>query len=177
MKSFHFENLSVTTNQFVCLPSGDQFNLSLDLNVPSNSSKSSNGLYSWLTPTFILVLSSVALTAIVAILLAFLLCHRLYKHHLGYNATPTQDVEIDLDKLPDNMAYHHMAAKLNPKLEGLEYPRNDIIYIRDIGQGAFGRVFQVCISNSCYEIPPLYSNFRFNDRLPIKGQSSRNGQG
>ena len=24
----------------------------------------------------------------------------------------------------------------------LEYPRNDIIYIRDIGQGQFGRVFQ-----------------------------------
>ena len=32
---------------------------------------------------------------------------------------------------------------MNPKLEQLEYPRNDIIYIRDVGQGAFGRVFQV----------------------------------
>ena len=29
------------------------------------------------------------------------------------------------------------------RLELLEYPRNDIIYIRDIGQGQFGRVFQV----------------------------------
>ncbi|CAG9857232.1 unnamed protein product [Phyllotreta striolata] len=28
------------------------------------------------------------------------------------------------------------------KLEKLEYPRNDIIYIRDMGQGAFGSVFQ-----------------------------------
>lgn len=27
-------------------------------------------------------------------------------------------------------------------LEKLAYPRNDIIYLRDIGQGAFGRVFQ-----------------------------------
>ena len=31
------------------------------------------------------------------------------------------------------------------RLELLEYPRNDIIYIRDIGQGQFGRVFQVKI--------------------------------
>lgn len=27
-------------------------------------------------------------------------------------------------------------------MEQLEFPRNDIIYIRDLGQGAFGRVFQ-----------------------------------
>ena len=37
-------------------------------------------------------------------------------------------------------------AQLNPKLEQLEYPRNDIIYIRDVGQGAFGRVFQVSLN-------------------------------
>jgi len=54
-----------------------------------------------------------------------------------------QDAAIDLDKLPENMSYHQTAAQLNPKLEKLEFPRNDIIYLRDIGQGAFGRVFQV----------------------------------
>jgi hypothetical protein len=53
-----------------------------------------------------------------------------------------QEVNIDLDKLPNNMAYHRTGAQLNPKLEKLEFPRNDIIYIRDLGQGAFGRVFQ-----------------------------------
>ena len=53
-----------------------------------------------------------------------------------------QDANIDLDKLPENLNYHQSGAKLNPKLEELEYPRNDIIYIRDVGQGAFGRVFQ-----------------------------------
>lgn len=37
---------------------------------------------------------------------------------------------------------YRTAITLNPKLEQLEYPRNDIIYIRDLGQGAFGRVFQ-----------------------------------
>ncbi len=50
---------------------------------------------------------------------------------------------IDLDKLPQNQSYHKTGAQLNPTLEKLEYPRNDIIYLRDIGQGAFGRVFQV----------------------------------
>lgn len=49
---------------------------------------------------------------------------------------------IDLDKLPSNDAYHKTGAQLNPKLEKLEFPRNNIIYIRDLGQGAFGRVFQ-----------------------------------
>ena len=53
-----------------------------------------------------------------------------------------QDGEIDLTKLAENSNYHTTGAALHPKLELLEYPRNDIIYIRDIGQGAFGRVFQ-----------------------------------
>lgn len=96
----------------------------------------------WFSPTFILIIGSVAFAGLVLVLLVFLLCHRLYKHRLGYNATPTQDIEIDLDKLPSNLAYHHTGAQLNPKLESLEFPRNDIIYVRDIGQGAFGRVFK-----------------------------------
>jgi hypothetical protein len=62
----------------------------------------------------------------------------------GYeSAGGLNDLAIDLSKLPSNMSYHCTEIKLNPKLESLEYPRNDIIYIRDIGQGAFGRVFQV----------------------------------
>jgi receptor tyrosine kinase len=32
--------------------------------------------------------------------------------------------------------------KLNPRLQTLEYPRNDVVYLCDIGQGAFGRVFK-----------------------------------
>lgn len=54
-----------------------------------------------------------------------------------------QDVEIDLDKLGSNANYHQHGVGLNPKLEKLEFPRNNIIYIRDLGQGAFGRVFLV----------------------------------
>lgn len=53
-----------------------------------------------------------------------------------------QEVNIDLNKLPDNDAYHKTNIPLNPRLEKLEFPRNNVIYIRDLGQGAFGRVFQ-----------------------------------
>lgn len=60
----------------------------------------------------------------------------------GYDRAATQEVEIDLDKLGSNASYHRHGISLNPKLEKLEYPRNDIIYIRDLGEGAFGRVFQ-----------------------------------
>ena len=63
---------------------------------------------------------------------------------MDYDATPQDDLEIDLDKLPSNVFYHKGLSKafLSAKLEKLEYPRNDVVYIRDIGQGAFGRVFQ-----------------------------------
>lgn len=54
-----------------------------------------------------------------------------------------KDVDIDLDKLPSNSAYHQYGMCSNPKLEKLEFPRNNIIYVKDLGQGAFGRVFQV----------------------------------
>ncbi|KAH8279127.1 hypothetical protein KR026_002055 [Drosophila bipectinata] len=33
-------------------------------------------------------------------------------------------------------------TKPNARLEKLEYPRGDIVYVRSLGQGAFGRVFQ-----------------------------------
>ncbi|XP_012250835.2 tyrosine-protein kinase transmembrane receptor Ror2 [Athalia rosae] len=94
------------------------------------------------TPSLILILSSIGFVSVVALLLSILLCQRLQKNHDGYNPTETQEVNIDLDKLPSNDAYHNTGAQLNPKLEKLEFPRNNIIYVRDLGQGAFGRVFQ-----------------------------------
>ncbi|KAG5879683.1 hypothetical protein JTB14_021484 [Gonioctena quinquepunctata] len=97
----------------------------------------------FLSPTVLIVMSSVGLLFIVICLLLILLCHRLHKRHLlGYNAPETAEISIDLDKLPSNVAYHRHGATLNPKLEKLEFPRNDIIYIKDLGQGAFGSVFQ-----------------------------------
>ncbi|XP_015599014.1 tyrosine-protein kinase transmembrane receptor Ror2 isoform X2 [Cephus cinctus] len=94
------------------------------------------------TPTFVMILSAVGFIILVGALLVVLLCQRLHKTHQGYNPTESQDVNIDLDKLPSNDAYHKTGAQLNPKLEKLEFPRNNIIYVRDLGQGAFGRVFQ-----------------------------------
>lgn len=97
----------------------------------------------FLSPTFLIVASSVGLFVLLSVLLLILLCYRIHKRRLlGYNAPETGEVNIDLDKLPSNMAYHSHGATLNPKLEKLEFPRNDIIYIRDLGQGAFGSVFQ-----------------------------------
>lgn len=99
----------------------------------------------------IFLLSGIGLVSIVVINLLFLLCYRIYRHKhnrrlvsAGYNVTATTDdpSSIDLNKLPSNAAYHVTGAQLNPTLEKLEYPRNNIIYIKDLGQGAFGRVFQ-----------------------------------
>ncbi|KAK5639427.1 hypothetical protein RI129_011919 [Pyrocoelia pectoralis] len=96
-----------------------------------------------LTPKFLLIICAVALSGIIILMLIFfLVCRRIHKRRSGYGRTGTAEVTIDLDKLPSNMSYHRTGITLNPKLEQFEYPRNDIIYIRDLGQGAFGRVFQ-----------------------------------
>lgn len=104
-----------------------------------------------LTPMTIFIIGGAALVAIIVIHLMFLLFCRCIQYRRtraammagGYNATATVDPSsIDLSKLPNNTAYHETGAILNPILEKLEYPRNNIIYMRDLGQGAFGRVFQ-----------------------------------
>lgn len=102
------------------------------------------------TPSMILLLSGIGFVGIVVLHLLVLLCYKIIRHNRrhrqmsgGYNPAATQENQnIDLNKLPSNTAYHETGALLNPKLEKLEYPRNNIIYIRDLGQGAFGRVFQ-----------------------------------
>ncbi|XP_031336323.1 tyrosine-protein kinase transmembrane receptor Ror2 [Photinus pyralis] len=96
-----------------------------------------------LTPTFLLIMCGLGLVVIIILMLiVFLVCRLFHKRRSGYGRTGTAEVTIDLDKLPSNMSYHRTGITLNPKLEQFEYPRNDIIYIRDLGQGAFGRVFQ-----------------------------------
>lgn len=84
---------------------------------------------------FIPVASMLCLICVVCVI-------RLVKRNVDYAPAPSQEVNIDLSKLPCNASYHQTDARLNPKLEQLEFPRNDIIYMRDLGQGAFGRVFQ-----------------------------------
>ncbi|XP_030023391.2 tyrosine-protein kinase transmembrane receptor Ror2 [Manduca sexta] len=101
---------------------------------------------SYFTPTFVLLLSISGLGCILGIAAVTLLCHYFVKNHYSKcnvsSRRNVQNMDIDLDKLPSNLAYHTTGAQLNPKLEKLEFPRNNIIYIRDLGQGAFGRVFQ-----------------------------------
>lgn len=101
-----------------------------------------------LNQTLLLILGSTLVTTLALVVLIIGLCIRVRKlNRDGYSSTRTSDsAHIDLDKLPSNQAYHCTGMKLNPLLEALEYPRNDIIYIRDIGQGAFGRVFQVSVN-------------------------------
>lgn len=97
---------------------------------------------SLLTPQVVLIFSAVGCAFFVVVLLCFLLLHRIIKYRRGYRGADARDVNIDLEDLPSNQAYHKTGTQLNPKLEKLEYPRNDIIFVRDLGQGAFGRVFQ-----------------------------------
>lgn len=102
-----------------------------------------------LNNTLLLVLSCALLITISLLIVMTVVCcqwRAKARRRSGYETTGgLNDLAIDLSKLPSNIAYHCTDIKLNPKLEALEYPRNDIIYIRDIGQGAFGRVFQVRI--------------------------------
>lgn len=112
-----------------------------------------------LSKTLILVLSAALVITLSLLIVMTVICCRMrskqQRRRSGYQTAVSgitgmgpgslglTDLAIDLSKLPSNMAYHVTESKLNPKLEALEFPRNDIIYIRDIGQGAFGRVFQV----------------------------------
>lgn len=98
------------------------------------------------TPPMVLLLAGIGLVSIVVLHLLGLLAYKIIRCNRnrqqmtgGYTTTATNENNIDLAKLPSNTAYHETGALLNPKLEKLEYPRNNIIYIKDLGQGAFGR--------------------------------------
>lgn len=138
---------------------------------PTHSGTGDISMETFFTPSTILLIAGVGLIGIVVLHLLVLLVYKIvrhnrtagrrrngangqYQHHGlpatgngGYNVAATHDHAvgvgpIDLNKLPSNAAYHETKALLNPRLEKLEYPRNNIIYIKDLGQGAFGRVFQ-----------------------------------
>ncbi|XP_071836846.1 muscle, skeletal receptor tyrosine protein kinase-like isoform X1 [Apostichopus japonicus] len=50
---------------------------------------------------------------------------------------------FDFRKVPHNPMFgKNFNRSFNPLLESLEYPRNDIVFVADIGEGAFGRVFK-----------------------------------
>ncbi|XP_006886992.1 PREDICTED: muscle, skeletal receptor tyrosine-protein kinase isoform X1 [Elephantulus edwardii] len=114
-------------------------------NLPSSSSSSS------VSPTYsmtviISIMSSFAIFVLLAI--SILYCCRRRKQWQNKKresaavTLTTLPSELLLDRLHPNPMYQRMPLLLNPKLLSLEYPRNNIEYVRDIGEGAFGRVFQ-----------------------------------
>ncbi|XP_070845552.1 muscle, skeletal receptor tyrosine-protein kinase [Chaetodon trifascialis] len=104
-----------------------------------------------LSPAFsmsVIVIILTVLAAAVFLTVTILACRRRRKQwrnrkrametpHLS--ALPS---ELLLDRLHPNPMYQRVPLLLNSKLLALEYPRNNIQYVRDIGEGAFGRVFQ-----------------------------------
>lgn len=68
----------------------------------------------------------------------------------GFNTTnakcgtirSTATIHSNCIMLTTTAAVQEPKPKLNARLEKLEYPRGEIVYVRSLGQGAFGRVFQ-----------------------------------
>ncbi|XP_075066999.1 muscle, skeletal receptor tyrosine-protein kinase isoform X1 [Mixophyes fleayi] len=91
------------------------------------------------------IISSFALTMLVIVALVCCRRQKKLKNINRESAPPTLTAlpsELVLDRLHPNPMYQRLPLLLNPKLISLEYPRNNIEYVRDIGEGAFGRVFQ-----------------------------------
>ncbi|XP_071207662.1 muscle, skeletal receptor tyrosine-protein kinase [Salvelinus alpinus] len=90
-----------------------------------------------------------AFAAIAFLTIIIIMCKRrrkTWKNHKTVMETPTLTAlpseSLLLDRLHPNPMYQRLPLLLNSKLMALEYPRNNIEYVRDIGEGAFGRVFQ-----------------------------------
>ncbi|XP_056289248.1 muscle, skeletal receptor tyrosine-protein kinase [Pseudoliparis swirei] len=96
----------------------------------------------------VIVIILTAFAAAVLLIICILACHRRKKQWRNRKRameTPTMSTlpsELLLDRLHPNPMYQRVPLLLNSKLLALEYPRNNIQYVRDIGEGAFGRVFQ-----------------------------------
>ncbi|KAM7393131.1 hypothetical protein PAMA_007992 [Pampus argenteus] len=96
----------------------------------------------------VIVIILTALAAAVFLTIIILACRRRRKQWRNRKRameTPTLTAlpsELLLDRLHPNPMYQRVPLLLNSKLLALEYPRNNIQYVRDIGEGAFGRVFQ-----------------------------------
>ncbi|XP_062268195.1 muscle, skeletal receptor tyrosine-protein kinase [Platichthys flesus] len=94
----------------------------------------------------VIILTGVA--AAIFLFISILACRRRRKQLRNRKRameTPTLSAlpsELLLDRLHPNPMYQRVPLLLNSKLLALEYPRNNIQYVRDIGEGAFGRVFQ-----------------------------------
>uniref|UniRef100_A0A452UTG0 receptor protein-tyrosine kinase n=1 Tax=Ursus maritimus TaxID=29073 RepID=A0A452UTG0_URSMA len=114
--------------------------------LPSSSSSSFSVSPTYSMTVIISIMSSFAIFVLLTVTTLYC-CRRRkqWKNKKRESAAVTLTTlpsELLLDRLHPNPMYQRMPLLLNPKLLSLEYPRNNIEYVRDIGEGAFGRVFQ-----------------------------------
>ncbi|XP_059111758.1 muscle, skeletal receptor tyrosine-protein kinase isoform X4 [Peromyscus eremicus] len=146
LPSMHRDPMACTRLSYLAFPPMTSSKPSVDIpNLPSSTSSFAVSPAHSMT-VIISIMSSFALFALLTI--ATLYCCRRrkeWKNKKRESAAVTLTTlpsELLLDRLHPNPMYQRMPLLLNPKLLSLEYPRNNIEYVRDIGEGAFGRVFQ-----------------------------------
>ncbi|XP_049640541.1 muscle, skeletal receptor tyrosine-protein kinase isoform X3 [Suncus etruscus] len=147
LPSMHWEPLACTRLPYLAFPPMTSSKPGLDIpNLPSSSTSSFYASPTYSMTVIISIMSSFAIFVLLTISTLYC-CRRRkqWKNKKRESAAVTLTTlpsELLLDRLHPNPMYQRMPLLLNPKLITLEYPRNNIEYVRDIGEGAFGRVFQ-----------------------------------
>ncbi|XP_004372232.1 muscle, skeletal receptor tyrosine-protein kinase isoform X5 [Trichechus manatus latirostris] len=147
LPSMHWDPMACTRLPYLAFPPMPSSKPSVDIpNLPSSSSSSFSVSPTYSMTVIISIMSSFAIFALLTITTLYC-CRRrkkwkLKKRESAAVTLTTLPSELLLDRLHPNPMYQRMPLLLNPKLLSLEYPRNNIEYVRDIGEGAFGRVFQ-----------------------------------
>ncbi|XP_077625916.1 muscle, skeletal receptor tyrosine-protein kinase isoform X5 [Crocuta crocuta] len=147
LPSMHWDPTACTRLPYLAFPPMTSSKPSVDIpNPPSSSSSSFSVSPTYSMTVIISIMSSFAIFVLLTITTLYC-CRRRkqWKNKKRESAAVTLTTlpsELLLDRLHPNPMYQRMPLLLNPKLLSLEYPRNNIEYVRDIGEGAFGRVFQ-----------------------------------
>ncbi|KAF6125895.1 muscle associated receptor tyrosine kinase [Phyllostomus discolor] len=147
LPSMHWGPQACIQLPYLAFPPMTSSKPSVDIpNLPSSSSSSFSVSPTYSMTVIISIMSSFAVFALLTITTLYC-CRRRkqWKNKKRESAAVTLTTlpsELLLDRLHPNPMYQRMPLLLNPKLLSLEYPRNNIEYVRDIGEGAFGRVFQ-----------------------------------
>ncbi|XP_022434783.1 muscle, skeletal receptor tyrosine-protein kinase isoform X2 [Delphinapterus leucas] len=147
LPSMHWDPMACTRLPYLAFPPMTSSKPSVDIpNVPPSSLSSSSVSPTYSMTVIISIMSSFAIFVLLTVTTLYC-CRRRkqWKNKKRESAAVTLTTlpsELLLDRLHPNPMYQRMPLLLNPKLLSLEYPRNNIEYVRDIGEGAFGRVFQ-----------------------------------
>uniref|UniRef100_A0A8D2JMU9 receptor protein-tyrosine kinase n=1 Tax=Sciurus vulgaris TaxID=55149 RepID=A0A8D2JMU9_SCIVU len=147
LPSMHWDPMACTRLPYLAFPPMTSSKPSVDIpNLPSSSSSSFSVSPTYSVTVIISIMSSFAVFVLLTITTLYC-CRRRKewknkKREAAAVTLTTLPSELLLDRLHPNPMYQRMPLLLNPKLLNLEYPRNNIEYVRDIGEGAFGRVFQ-----------------------------------